>query len=40
MRILVNLGGVNSSGVPVDKKHVDVDTSIRILVVKNRRSFR
>jgi hypothetical protein len=31
----VNLGDVNSSGVRVDKKHVDVDTSMRILVVEN-----
>jgi hypothetical protein len=39
MRILVNLGGVDSSGVRVDK-HVVVDTSMRILVVENLLSFR
>jgi len=40
MRILANLAYVNSSGVQVDKKHVDVDTSMRILVVENLLSFR
>jgi hypothetical protein len=40
MRILVNLGGVNSSGVRVVKKHMDIDTSMQILVVEYLLSFR
>jgi len=35
MRILVNLEDASSSGVRVDKTRVDVDTSMRIMVVEN-----
>jgi len=35
MHVLVNLEDASSSGVRVGEKHVDVDTSMRIVVVEN-----
>jgi hypothetical protein len=33
MRVLVSLKGVASSGMRVSKKYVDIDTSLRILIM-------